>query len=235
MNLYSFVNDYLKGDGRPRVVTTPMLFRLLDSAFGASPRNNNTRRIKDLVDSNILSGVSRGVYLNMVATPTVEPQEAVPFIRSGAVVSLYSVLGEFGVLNNHTAHITSILPTGISGRQFPNLPNLQTGVGVFTFYGMAANKLQAGEYEDRLIISRFYPCATPERAFLDHLYLGGNHRSRISAPPLDSDIGDLDQARIWRLAAAMDIEAPLEAWLKKKEAYDQDEDVQNNMSMRLGF
>lgn len=235
MNLYSFVNDYLTGAGRPRVVTAAALYRLFDSAFGPSHRSTKMRRVKELLDSNILGGAARGVYLNLVAIPAVEPQEAVPFIRTGAVVSLYSVLGEFGVLNNHSAHITSILPAGVDGHKFPNLPNMHTGVGVFTFYGMAATKLQSGDYEDRLITTRFYPCATPERAFLDHLYLGSNHRSRLTMPPLDCDIDDLDQARLWRLAAAMDIEGRLEGWLKKKETYDQDEDVQNNMSMRLGF
>jgi len=235
VNLYSFVNDYLTGAGRPRVVTAFTLYRLLDSAFGVSHRNTNMRRIKDLVESNILKGVTRGVYINMVAVPAVEPQEAVSHVRSGAVVSLYSVLGEYGVLNNHTEHVTAILPTGVGDTHFPRLPSLRTGAGVYTFYGMAANKLQAGDYEDRLIATRFYPCATPERAFLDHLYLGSNHRSRLTMPPLDSDIGDLDQARLWRLAAAMEIEEPLEEWVKKKETYDQDEDVQNNMSLRLGF
>ena len=237
MNTFTFIKEHLAGPGRPRVLTTAMLRRLLDVAHGASARSSNAWRIKEMVGAGALGGVVKGVYLNLATTPPVEAAEALPFLRRGAVVSLHFVLGEFGVFNNHTDHITAILPVprNSRGASFPRINTVQTGTGTFTFYGMAAEKLHAGDYEDRLIPSRFYPCATPERAFLDYLYLGANHRSSLTMPPLDSDIGDLDQTRIWRLAAAMGVEEILDSWISKKATYDEDEDVQNNMSLRLGF
>lgn len=237
MNSLAFIQEYLAGGGKPRVLSTAMLRRMLDAAFGSMHQRSQARKIKDLLDGKVLACVMKGTYVNLVATPPVEAAEAVPLLRPDAVVSLHTVLGEFGVLNNHTDHVTAILP--LPGGEWrvanPRVGSLRTPVGTFDLYSMPHEILSAGAYEDRLLVQRLYPCATPERAFLDHLYLGASARSKLTPPPLDCDIGDLDQTRLWRLAAAMGVEHTLESWLAQKAAYDDDEDVQNNMSMRLGF
>jgi hypothetical protein len=207
------------------------------ASAGLLAYSSQTRRLQELTSLRALAYVTKGTYINLVTTPAVEIAEAAASIRSGAVVSLHSVLGEFGVLNNHTDHVTAIIPLGGADgtAAMPRLGGVATPAGTFTFYGMSAKPFFAGGYEDRLILGRLYPCATPERAFLDHLYLGESGRSRLPLPPFDCDVGELDQARLWRLAAAMELEQALESWMKQKDVHDEDEDVINNMSLRLGF
>jgi hypothetical protein len=43
----------------------------------------------------------------------------------------------------------------------------------------------------------------------------------MTPPPLDLDIGMLNQKRLMRLAEAMGLSGGLKAWLKEKAAFDQ--------------
>jgi len=72
--------------------------------------------------------------------------------------------------------------------------------------------LESGAERDRLVAGIDYRRATPEAALLHWLYLSGSPRSRMSAPPLDLDLGALDSKRLKRLASAMHLDTNLASW-----------------------
>lgn len=77
---------------------------------------------------------------------------------------------------------------------------------------MPERVLEAGAERDRLATELDYRRATPEAALLHWLYLSGSPRSRMSAPPLDLDLGALDLKRLKRLAIAMRLDENLTTW-----------------------
>jgi hypothetical protein len=62
-------------------------------------------------EGKILKPVREGAYLNGMSFPEVALAEAASVIRTGAVVSLQSVLGDAGVLNNPTPDVTCVMAT----------------------------------------------------------------------------------------------------------------------------
>ena len=83
-----------------------------------------------------LRRVASGVYLNRRCLPPAELTEMAGRIRTGAVISLQSVLGECGFLNNPSSTVMAVVPTSANKR--PNLGEVKTSGGdVFRFYGLA--------------------------------------------------------------------------------------------------
>jgi hypothetical protein len=79
--------------------------------------------------------------------------------------------------------------------------------------------LEAGSIEDRLDLERSltHPHASAEKALLDWLYLARSSRSTLSAPALnDVDFEELDNAKLKRLAKAMELQQTLSAWRRGK-------------------
>lgn len=170
------------------------------------------RALQDWETKGIIARPIQGVYLNLQCSPLPMPEEAVALIRPDAVISLSSVLGQAGVLNNPSYWITAVLPSTATkgpvdiemtdGRmlRFGYMrPDLVVGLSD----EMASDALDRG---GRVIK------ATPEKALLDWIYLSSSARgaARWPLPPLhDIDADDLDDARLDRLAARMDLVDPL--------------------------
>jgi len=79
--------------------------------------------------------------------------------------------------------------------------------------------LEAGSIEDRLDLERslMHPQASAEKALLDWLYLAQSPRSTLTAPALhDVDLEELDNAKLNRLAKAMELQQTLSAWRRGK-------------------
>jgi hypothetical protein len=74
---------------------------------------------------------------------------------------------------------------------------------------MPERLLEAGAENDRLVTGVDHRRATPEAAPPHRLYLSGSSRSRMSTPPLDLDLGELDLKRLKRPAAAMRLDTNL--------------------------
>ena len=102
----------------------------------------------------------------------------------------------------------------------------------FRFHSMPARLLdeRAGELADRMDLDVKYPRATPEKAFLDWLYLGESDYSKIAGPPLDLEFGQLDSSRLNRLARSMSLTEELKTWRARKRKHDLDPSVRNNSS-----
>lgn len=164
---------------------------------------------ESMVAAGALRRVSSGVFLNRRQTPPAELTEVASNLRAGAVVSLHSVLGECGFLNNPSAVVMAVLPTSANKR--PRLGEVTTSTGdIFRFYGLAEKFFPASAEERFLMLQPGRPCETfrPEAALLQWLHLAGMQRSSLTAPPVDVDMAALDAdlldelAGRWRLGPA---------------------------------
>lgn len=204
----------------PAVLTRDLLARFARSARQTAtkhpdmPASTLTYWLKRAVRAGKLVLVKRGLYLNRFRTRGGLPVDAVPWLYRDAVVSLNTVLGEAGVLNNPSQVVTAVVPVD-RGAPPPRLGRHRTRVGVFHFFGIPRRVLEAGRAEDRLEPQDGFEHvrATPEKALLDWLYLAASPRSRRQAPPReDMDLSMLDQGRLQRLADAAGITGVLESW-----------------------
>lgn len=197
-----------------------VLTRALLEQFGASVQRNIaasswTYAIKGLVARGALQPVQRGLYLNRLRATPGTLADAVPWLQRDAIVSLNTVLGDAGVLNNPSRIVTAVVPIDTGAPPPARLGRRQTKAGVVHFYGMPRAILEAGSHEDRLEDNpnADHIRATPEKAVVDWLYLGASRRSRKPLPPRgDIDLEMLDQARLERLARAAGVDDILETW-----------------------
>jgi hypothetical protein len=175
--------------------------------------------IKGLVHAGALQKVSRGLYLNRRARPSVEVAEAASHIRAGAVVSLETVLGECGFLNNPTRLVTAVLPQRPG--QVPRVGGVTTSGGLgFRFHALALRFFANSPAEAHLLLQAGRHCemAKPEVAVLHWLYLWRSPRSSISPPPQDVDFSVLDLELLDRLALRWGLDTTLEAWMSEVSA-----------------
>lgn len=198
----------------PHVITTQDLlgYASVNSREHPAPASF-ARWLRALVAVGKLQPVTRGVYLNRYAGPTVHAAEAAQYLRRSAVVSLAWVLERSGALNNFGDTVTCVVPLA-RGWAPPKVGEQRTAATPFRFYGMPQHIMLAGSsrIEDVQDLSYGYPRATPERALMDWVYLGSSVRSRLPLPPLDLDLSEMSMGRLNRLAKAMGTEKAWSAW-----------------------
>ncbi|MGH8138874.1 MAG: hypothetical protein ACREVV_11890 [Steroidobacteraceae bacterium] len=218
----------LLGAEAPRVMTVPMIAAAFADRRKKAARNTVFKWIRDQTDAGILRPVTRGLYLNQLARPQPTAAEAACFVRSGAIVSLQTVLGEAGITNSYSDIITSVLP--VRGRIAQSSRSVVTNGIEYRFHAMPARLLddEAGDVGDRMDLAVLYPRASPEKALLDWIYLGDSPRTKLAQPPLDIDIARLDNRRLKRLANRMKLSKQLGQYLARKRNYDQDPSVRAN-------
>lgn len=218
----------LLGADAPRVMTVPMITAAFADRRKKAARNTVFKWIRDQTDAGVLRPIRRGLYLNQLARPQPSAADAAAFVRSGAIVSLQTVLGDAGVTNSYSDIVASVLPA--QGRVAPSSRSV-VGNGIeYRFHSMPARLLndEAGELEDRIDLEVLYPRATPEKALLEWIYLGDSPRTKLAPPPLDIDLERIDKHRVKRLADNMKLTEQLEAYLERKGRYDRDPDVRAN-------
>jgi hypothetical protein len=194
-----------------RVLDTASIVRVAKDVRQEISKASVERWIQEAVAANRLQRVVRGRFLNRLIVPPARLCEAAVWLRPGAVISLQTALGDAGVWNNYTDWVTAVVPLG-PRYTTPSLGRVETAAGVFVFRGIPERVLEAGDAKDRLVAGIGYRRATPEAALLHWLYLSASPRSRMSAPPMDLDIAELDLRKLKRLAKAMNMEDGLKRW-----------------------
>ena len=194
-----------------RVLDTPSIIQLARNVRQGISKPSVERWIRQAVAAIRLQRVVRGLFLNRLITPPPQLCEAAVWLRPGAVISLQTALGDSGVWNNHTEWVTAVVPLS-SRYTTPSLGRVETEGGTFVFRGVPEHVLETGAENDRLVAGVDYRRATPEAALLHWLYLSNSPRSRMSTPPLDLDLGELDLKRLRRLAIGMRLDANLTTW-----------------------
>lgn len=215
----------LLGAEAPRVLTVPMIAAVLAHKRRRAARGTVFRWIRAQLDSGALRPVTRGLYLNLLARPLPTIAEAAGYVRSGAIVSLQSVLGDAGITNSYSDIVTSVLP--IRAGHASSSRTVIADKAEFRFHAMPVRLLneEAGALEDRMDLDATYARATPEKALLDWIYLGASPRTRLSGPPLDIDIDPIDSAKLTRLATRMNLKSELKSYRTRKRKYDRSPDV----------
>ena len=200
----------------PPVLSRDLLKRYARAARGDRPVPDSTLTwwIRRAAEEGKLEAVQRGLYLNRVRGLPGRLADAVSNLQRDSVVSLNTVLGDAGVLNNPTRTVTAVVP--IDAGYPPKLGRKRTKAGTVHFYGIPRRFLEAGDPLDRLEpIERFeHARATPEKALIDWLYLGRSARSSRTPPVLgDIDVELLNRRRLNRLAKAAGLSDALQQWL----------------------
>lgn len=213
----------LKGQRAPRVLTTAMLSRLAAAERPGISETAVLSLAKEAEGLGFLRRMRSGLFLNLEATPPAVAAEAAQFIRRGAVVSLHTVLGDAGVLNNPTPIVFCVLPI-LKGESPPRVGRVEGAEATFQFYAIPEKVLFAGRLEDRLEQGCAYPRATKEAALCHWLYLANSRYSHLVAPSEEADISGLDHDRLQRLATAMGIEDQVATWIAAAEAYGEEPD-----------
>lgn len=204
----------LSAPDAPPVLNRDLLARFAASAGEGRPipvstLTNWIRRAKEL---DQLRPIQRGLYLNAFRQLPGRPEDAAAWLRGEAVVSLNTVLGDAGVLNNPVHSVTAVVPLD-HGHPPPSLGRVRTRIATFHFFGLPRAILEAGTEDDRLEPPgrHEHARATPEKALLDWLYLAESPRSRRRLPPAhDLDFGLLDTSRLRRLANAANLTQALQ-------------------------
>jgi hypothetical protein len=203
----------LSASDAPAALDRGLLERFAGRARGAPiAASTLTHWLADAQQRGRLTRVSRGIYLNAFRPVAGTPADAAHLMRRDAVVSLNTVLGDAGILNNPSATVTAIVPLDARGPK-PPVGRVKTAIGWYHFFAMPRTLLEAGSPDDRIDARyRDHIRATPERALVDWLYLARSRLSHRTAPnPGDLDLSLMDQKRLWRLATDMDVEASLES------------------------
>ena len=213
-------NAIMVGDAAPRILSVPMITAALSDRRKPPARGTVFRWIRGQVSVGALRPLTRGLYVNCLARPLPSVAEAAGWIRSGAIVSLQTVLGESSVTNKNPEIVTCVIPirAGIAASSRP----VRTGDAEFRFHAMPDRLLndEAGSVDDRLDGDVLYARATPEKALLDRIYLGVSPHTRLAGPPLDIDLRRLDMKRLSRLAVAMKMARELKDYLVRHERAD---------------
>ena len=207
----------------PRLFTTAHMHHFITAHFRASASASTARAATQaLLKAGALRQVSAGLFLNRRSLPSGELIEAAAYLRAGAVISLHSVLGECGFLNNPSAIVIAVVPT--SAHQRPRLGELTTSQGdVFRFYGLAERFFPNNDKErwDMLQPGRACPMFRPEAALLQWLYLAQMKRSKLTGPPADVDVAQLDLALLEKLARHWGLQSHLVEWRASLQAVRQ--------------
>ena len=222
----------LLGADAPRVLTVPMLAAALSDGRSLPARGTLFKWLRAQRNSGVLRPLTRGLYLNALALPRPQAAEAAAYVRSGAVVSLQTVLGDCAVTNNYSDIVTCVVP--IRDGVAPSSRPVKAARIEFRFHAMPIRFLdeRAGALADRLDLDVVYARATAEKALLDWLYLGASPRTKLCGPPLDIALDKLKMSRLRRLAKAMGLGDALADYLSRKAIHDNSPDVQANMSTR---
>lgn len=200
--------SFLSSDAAPRVFRPSELVAALNAASIPVVSSVQLHRfLTSLQQLKLVNKIHHGVYLNNLSKPAVKLEEAAGHIRSGAVVSLQTVLGRWGVLNNPVPFITCVLPGN------GNTANIQTSEGEIRFYSMREDLVSRPsdpQWNELTLVKGTTPVARPEKALLDWLWLSASPTSTLSPPPLhDIDLDELDPHALEVLASKMGLEERL--------------------------
>lgn len=204
----------LEAPGALRVYSTEDLIALIREVRPSAALVTARTAVEGLVAANALTKVSKGVFLNRRCIPATELGEVAQVIRKGAFVSLESVLGECGFLNNPPAIVTAVLSLTATHR--PNVGEVRTSGGqVFRFHALPARYFPQSREENRHMLQpgRHYPIFRPEAAALHWLHLANSVRSKKLRPPQDIDFSVLDTELLKDLAWKWELSSSLAAWM----------------------
>ena len=211
----------LRAPDAPRAVKYGELFALTRTVRPSITPVTMRGVLDAFVDAGALRRVGGGLYLNQECAPKTSFAEALHRIRSGAVLSLQSVLGDAGVTNNPTSFPTAVVPIGGPDNARPNVGEHVTEERfVARFHGLPWRFFPEAMGDDVLDPMKPCPCFRPEKALLDWLHLGTSKHSKLTSPPVEIDLDMLEMDRLHDFARRLDMTEELDAFLERAHAAD---------------
>lgn len=222
------VRQRLRQLDAPRVLTAPALAMLAEQARPGTGRSSVIAMSAAFEADGDLMRVHRGIYLNRCLQEPASVAEAASYLRRGAIVSLHTVLGDSGVLNNYTHDVWCVVP--FTRTESPSQRPIELEDGTrFLFRGIPEAKLLAPDAVD-LMAPVSYPRATNEAAICHWLYLWTSRHSEFGRLPGDLDLDGVDLDRAERVAEVMGVGDVFREW-----ARDARVDYEQEVAPGLGF
>jgi len=208
----------IEGSATHRVCSSAELVGLVRTVRPSASSATARKAIEGLVAARALTKVGKGVFINRLSWLPTELGEVAQVVRRSAVVSLQSVLGECGLLNNIPAIVTAVVP--LSARRTLNVEEVRTSGGqVFRFHALPERFFPTSPTEERRLLqpTRFFPIARAEVALCHWLYLACSHRRKMFRLPLDADLTMLDLNLLQALARDWQLEHAIMDWISEVE------------------
>jgi hypothetical protein len=212
------VEQYAHPNGE-RVITFKDLFDVARS-IKADLTSEKVSEFVDDFEGLLFRKAPNGLLVNVATFPPATLGEAVPHLIDQAIVSLHTVLGDKGILNNYTPDYVCVRPISLS----PDVVALQFESGQIDCFPVDDKILLIGEVEDRLDPSYRYPRATPEAAIIHWFALGRVGAFSFSEPDTQVDLEDVDMDRLQRIAAEAGLGEVISDWVRRvRERNDYDD------------
>lgn len=176
----------------------------------------------DEMDGLLFKKAPNGLILNSAVFPPVTIGDAVSVLIDGAVVSLHTVLGDRGVLNNYTKNMFCVRPRSISSE----VVVAEYDGGSIKCFPVDDKLFSIGEYQDRLDRTYLYPRATVEAAIVHWFWLIKHEVGPFRSMDTQVDLEDVDLECVYMMAEPFGLVDDIKEWVrraKEREDYDDNE------------
>lgn len=168
----------------------------------------------DICRAHKISRVRKGLWINNCCLDRVFRGEAANRIRSGAIVSLFSVLPETMRIGFPHGVFSVVAVPRNSTR--PSVGTIDTGIGDFHFNGIQEEILLAGDENDRIATHYGTSYATPEAAIIHWFHLSSVKGKSFPKPKVAfSAVSKMDYNRLERLARETRYHSDIMHWADK--------------------
>ena len=185
----------LRGRSAPGALTLGLLEDQIELLGHRVHKATLSRVVSKLENEGVFEKVKAGLWVNRLRFPQARLEEATQHLKAGAVISLRSVLGEYGVLNNISDEVSACVPykEGVKGGLFTT-----SGNHSFYFRVLPPSFFPTDANSEQLLLdsSKPYPSFVPEKALLDWIHLARSVRSTLPPLPFDADLEGLDWDRL---------------------------------------
>lgn len=168
----------------------------------------------DICRSREISRVRKGLWINNCVIDRVSRGEAANRIRSGAIVSLFSVLPE-SMRKGFPYGVHTVVGVPRDSTR-PSVGSIETGIGEFHFKGIQEGILLAGDENDRIATHHGTSYATPEAAIIHWFHLSSVKGKSFPKPKVDfSAVSKMDYSRLERLGRETRYYSEIMLWAEK--------------------
>lgn len=200
----------LSQEDAPRVFSPASLCQWLETRGLSIPSRSLSLALSEWSENGFVYRVNNRAYLNGRARYRVAYDEAAPWLRPGAIVSLHRSLANVGALNTRNSDVTAV----VSSEDTTKVGLVATGVATFKFAALppAMIILPGHALFDEAVETHKPWSATPEKALLDWLYLVSTPRGASAwplAPSHEWNLAALNMDRLEKLADGLNMSARL--------------------------
>ena len=230
----------LRGLMKPRVLSSEQLEAIIKKHQPNMSHPYFYKVINELSALGEVVKLQNKIYINKMATPSVNANELASYLVPGAVISFHKALEACGAMNNYSNLVTAYYPVKVYGWNSGKVTDIKTDFGNFWIVRLPDHiaNLNGQRPEHQLVAHLPYAIATPEKALCDWIYVANQEIIPIgigNGPPLDLDLSVINLKRTKEIAREMNISEHLFDYLEAYKQCNSSESTKNNKSNDLGF